>query len=195
VQHTVPHDNRAVQNQCGIDGVDLACNKKTERDEVGCSVHSVQSESMMNPSDKYTHAHGVATCYAKGRSLCMPAGSRFDSWIREFVTAIREMSKLMMQMSDRYANLHEGAVGTRIRGENLNTSGQVGAFGQMAERNCHKNHSKPFGSCESFCFKLSAVPKPLTELLDRRTHTHSEQHPNQCPKPSSRHFLSQLFIL
>lgn len=64
-QNTATHEmSRAVQNQGGIDSVDWHAKK----DRVRCSVHSVQSESVMNPSDKGTHmstyscmhAHGVA---------------------------------------------------------------------------------------------------------------------------------------
>ena len=43
------------------------------------------------------------------------------------------------------------------------------AIGQVTVRNWHKNHSKPLRSCQRFCFKLSAVSKPLTELLGRKT--------------------------
>lgn len=42
-------------------------------------------------------------------------------------------------------------------------------FVKCRYRNWHKRHSKPYRICESFSFKLSAVPNPSTELLDRKT--------------------------
>ena len=82
-------------------------------------------------------------------------------------TAVREICE-RMPFYQLLVNLHEAAGGTRTRG----SAGHFTKWWLLVK--CHSelalNHPKPFRSCERFCFKLSAVSKPLTELLGRKTH-------------------------